>query len=622
MCGIIGRFNKNPIACGDFGTDILKQLAHRGPDGSGVYSDEYIQLGHARLAIIDVSNAGRQPMQSRDGLYVITFNGEIYNYRELRDELKTHGIEFFTQTDTEVLLSAYKFWGNSCVTRLRGMFAFAIWDRQTCSLFLARDRCGEKPLFYALTGDSFIFTSELKALLPLLDNTPKFNPAVVDMYLHYQFVPEPWTLLQGVHKLPAAHSMLITSDDFTAKPQRYWNVEDTISAVPVTDTQRSDLIREGLESAITYTLRADVPVGVALSGGIDSGAIATLAQKNYPQPMHAFTVGYPGRPSYDERVQARELADKLGMITHEVELPTNSFVDFFPTLVRIMDEPIADPAAFGHYAVPRAAADCGIKVLLSGIGGDEVFWGYPWVKQTVSTNIFLRGRGAWLAPLLAAAGNKNLHHALTDNRPNNQLHFFAAAPDFRDVFAIKHKVYGDAMHTLSTDNPYQPMDIGPRETKDIPAAIIRLLFDTWLVSNCLTLGDRVSMAVGVETRMPFLDAGLIELIMGLRKQSPDHRLDQKAWLRTALKGVLPDNIRMRPKAGFQPPVQEWLSSVVARYGSLLRGGFLMRDGIIDPTKIDFMLTDLPRQGWSGLFFTYKLIVLEVWQRTIVAGESL
>ncbi|HKZ80579.1 MAG TPA: asparagine synthase (glutamine-hydrolyzing) [Pyrinomonadaceae bacterium] len=646
MCGILGRFQRRlgqrpPLSPRDLAT-----LAHRGPDGSGVFTNPYIQLGHSRLAIIDLTEGGQQPMILGSGRYVVTYNGEIYNYLEIRSELEAKGERFTSSSDTEVLLAAYKVWGRACVNRFRGMFAFALWDEQEKTLFLARDRCGEKPLFYHRDGDCFSFASELKGLLPLLAHRPALDSAVVDMYLHYQYVPEPYTLLQGVHKLPAAHTLVLTPRDWHAEPLRYWNVEDIVDSpgLPADRAGVLPLIRDAVEDAVTLTLRSDVPVGVALSGGIDSGAIAALAQRHYPEPMHAFCVGYPGRPSYDERHHARQLAEQLGMIVHEVELPVESFVDFFPQLVRIMDEPIADPAAFGHYSVPKAAADQGIKVLLTGLGGDELFWGYPWVakaavaNETIAKSPLLASAG----PLLASANVHRILRRMTDSpnapsklrrwtgflqeiadsyTPKNQLRFYTAAPDFNDARRIKDSVYGPAMRNLLADNPFKPTDIGPRAVERIPAAIIRLLFDTWLTSNSLSLGDRVSMGVGVESRLPFLDVRLIELVMALRNKYPDHTLGQKAWLRAALKGVLPDDVLARPKAGFQPPVWEWLSGVVARYGSNLRDGHLVKAGILAEKKADYVLQELPKQGWPGLFFSYKLVLLEQWFQEVVVCDS-
>lgn len=644
MCGIVGRVFRCAGPRPGLSEHELAPIAHRGPDGSGIFTNEHIQFGHTRLAIIDLTEAGHQPMSSHDGRYVVTYNGEIYNHVELRAELEALGERFRTHSDTEVLIAAYSHWGRDCVKRFRGMFAFALWDDADKMLFLARDRCGEKPLFYYRDDDRFTFASELKALVPLLDMRPPLDPAAVDMYLHYQYVPEPFTLLAGVSKLPAAHTLVLSEQDWCAEPQRYWSVEDIDDSEPMPSDMQGVLgcIRDRLEDAVTMTLRADVPVAVALSGGIDSGAIAALAQRHYPEPMHAFCVGYPGRPPYDERHQARALAESLGMIVHEVELPVERFVDFFPELVRIMDEPIADPAAFGHYSVPRAAAEQGIKVLLSGIGGDEIFWGYSWVAQTAMTNQLLsrnpplRALSRWansprMQQVLAKLGQhpwvpdpvKNWAGILREIgdtlTPATQLRFYTGEFNFRDTFRLKPAVYGRAMHSVRADNPFRPAEIGLRTHDKIPAAVIRMLFDTWLVSNCLTLGDRVSMGVGVESRLPFLDVRLIERVMALRAARPDHGLGQKAWLRAALKGVLPEEVLARPKAGFQPPVNEWLAGVIATYGDVLRGGELVAEGILDAGKVNEALTKTAFQGWPGLFFVYKLVLLEMWYRKVVAA---
>lgn len=644
MCGILGLIHRNPAQRVPLADAVLNRLAHRGPDGHGVYTDDWVQLGHTRLSIIDLSSAGTQPMISRDARYVVTFNGEIYNYLELKAELEAQGEIFSTHSDTEVLMAAYAAWGRDCVLRFRGQFAFVIWDRQEKCALLGRDPCGEKPLFFSRTPGCLAFASELKALVPLLDSSPGLSAEAVDMYLHYQYVPEPYTLLCGVHKLAAGHTLLISAQDWDAGPRQYWSIENVREPRPAGESTETTLsaIRNGIEDAVKLTLRADVPVGIALSGGIDSGAIAVLAQKHYPEPMHAFCVGYPGRPAYDERRQARALAESLGMIVHEVELPVDSFVDFFPQLVRIMDEPIADPAAFGHYSVPKAAADQGIKVLLSGIGGDEIFWGYHWVTKAVRLNQLIR-RQPWLWGIAQGLGSAPVQNFLLKvtsyphapaqarywadilqrfadrNNPADQLMFYLLAYDFGDAFAVKREVYGAAMSGLRPENPFVPTALGPREYQQIPAAVIRMLFETWLVSNCLSLGDRVSMGVSVETRMPFLDVRLLELVMACRANNPDDGLGQKAWLRAALKGVVPDEVLARPKAGFQPPVREWISGVVEKYSDVLRHGQLVECGILDKSKIDFICRQLPQRDWIGMYFTYKLILLETWYQEIVAA---
>ena len=643
MCGILGRVHRHlQQPRQELPAELLATLAHRGLDSTGVLSDDHIQFGHTRLSIIDLTSAGHQPMTYAQGRYTVSYNGEIYNHLELRHELEGLGEAFASHSDTEVLLAAYKVWGEACVQKFRGQFAFALWDHHEQIVFLARDRCGEKPLFYHFDEHCLTFASELKALVPMLAERPALNPAAVDMYLHYQYVPEPLTLLVGVHKLAAGHTLSVSTKVWAAVPKQYWSVEQVANPYPagMPTSQILPLIRESIEDAVKLTLRADVPVGIALSGGVDSGAIAALAQKNYPEPMHAFCVGYPGRPPYDERQQARALAESLGMIVHEVELPVDSFVEFFPKLVRIMDEPIADPAAFGHYAVPRAAAEQGVKVLLSGVGGDEVFWGYPYVTQAVQFNELAAKHPAlpWLASWLTAPGTQTfltkvahyphahpqvrhwanvLQKMAEPHQPPEQLLYYLLHPEFEGAYAFKDKIYGPAMQQLGKFSAYSTTNIGKRAVDQIPAAIIRLLFETWLTSNCLSLGDRVSMGVSVETRMPFLDVRLIELVMALRANNPDHQLGQKHWLRSALKGVLPDEILARPKAGFQPPVREWLSGVVHTYSAILKQGYLQQSGIIAAHQLDYICDSLPKQGYTGLFLAYKLVLLEMWFQKIV-----
>lgn len=637
MCGIVGILQRNTSTSPHLGPEHLDRLRHRGPDGRGLFVDGPVALGHTRLSIIDLSDLGAQPMTSEDGRFTITFNGEIYNYLELREELAAKGMTFRSRSDTEVILAAYRIWGENCVDHFSGMFAFALWDKNTQRLFCARDRCGEKPLFYFRDGAQFVFASELKCLLPLLPERPALNPATVDMYLHFQYTPEPFTLLAGVHKLSAGHFLTISLGDWDATPLRYWNIED----IPSRAGEPGVVVREKLEAAVALTLRSDVPVGVALSGGIDSAAIAALAAKHYPEPMHAFSVGYPGRPPYDERDQAKELAAQLGMIFHEVELPVDSFVDFFPQFVRLMDEPIADPAAFGHYSVPKAAADLGIKVLLTGIGGDELFWGYSWAPRAVDINRTRNMLTALPSPLrriaLSLAGHPlaataarwsgiavdagMFSAAACLKTPSDQPLFMTTTADFSQAFALKTPVYGSAMIGMSPDVPFASTAIGPRSGDALPAAVLRLLFETWLVSNCLALGDRVSMAVGVETRLPFLDRDLITAVMGLRAAQPDHRLEHKAWLRTALSGILPSEVLNRPKRGFQPPVREWLYGVIERHYVKLLDGELVRQNILDARVMGAHALPTAATAWPELFFLYKLVLLECWYRMIVDSSS-
>jgi len=637
MCGIIGVFFRNPLAASPLSQEQVNRLRHRGPDAYGIYSNGPVSLGHRRLAILDLTEGGAQPKSTSDGRYTVTFNGEIYNYLELRQELAGHGISFYSSSDTEVLLAAYRVWGKKCVERFRGMFAFALYDRNEQTLFMARDRCGEKPFFFYRDRERFCFASELKGLLPLLPYTPSLNRSAIDLYLHYQYVPEPLTLLTGVRKLPAGHTLFLSVDEWDAEPECYWNVEAAVTTECdlVKPDEIPDLIRSRIEESVVLTLRSDVPVGLALSGGIDSGTIAALVRKHKSDQFHAFGVGYPGRPPYDERDQAKALAQQLQIEFHEIELKVDDFVNEFQSLVSIMDEPIADIAAFGHYAVPRAAADYGIKVLLSGTGGDEVFWGYPWVVHVAEVNeIIMKYPFLELLPLIPSwvPGRRWIRkilnrfspiHDLMDidmRRPPGQIIFYGMHGDFSYARSVVPRVYGQAMRSLPPDNPFLPMSGYPTRVKEIPSRIVGLLFATYLTSNCLALGDRVSMGCSVEMRLPFLDVRLIECVMSLRRRYSDHCLGHKAWLRAALKGVLPDEVLNRPKAGFQPPVVEWLSEVWKRYHGIVYESHLTASGIFDAPSLRELAGEAEKKDFSSLFFLYKILLLEMWYRLIVRRE--
>lgn len=585
---------------------------------------------------------GHQPMSYNERFW-ITFNGEIYNYLELRKELKQSGYKFISQTDTEVLLAAYAQWGISCLKKLRGMFAFGIWDKKTETLFLARDRCGEKPLYYYKDDSTFYFASELKTLTALLPNIPELDPVAVDLYFHYQYIPEPKTPLKDVYKLPASHYMLIDCKNWRTEMKGYWNL---LEIEPVTGNP-AELIREELEKVITLTLRSDVPVGVALSGGLDSGGIAALASRKYKDTLQAFSVGYPNHPPYDERNHAKKLAQHIGLPFYEIELRTEEIVNFFPELVAITDDPIADIAAYGHYSVTKLAADQGVKVILTGIGGDELFWGYSWVRKAVQlTEYKLKllsivssqqirdevhriihhpyyyriSRSSKIPKFFRSLLNKAFDLDQLNIRFSNQAIFYDLVPDFKDALNYTNKLYTKSFAScIPSRNPYHIFEINPDKRSFISVYICQLLFDTWLVSNCLSLGDRVSMACSVETRLPLLDYKLIELVIGLRKSYPDYS-EHKLWLKLSLKNILNNEILERPKRGFEPPTKEWIEPIIRKYIDWLLDGYLISLKIIDKDYLTQITEEFFNYGYH-YFMLYKMLVLETWYRKVVIRES-
>jgi asparagine synthase (glutamine-hydrolysing) len=641
MCGILGHLKLNRHTDNrDFSTS-LTLIKHRGPDFQGSWNDENIFLAHTRLSIIDLSPLGQQPMSYRNQRYWIVFNGEIYNYLEIKQELTNLGYIFNSKTDTEVLLAAYSEWGTICLEKLRGMFAFAIWDTQNKLLFLGRDRVGEKPLYYWHDQDEFYFASELKALVKMLPIKPQLDAIAIDLFLHYQYVPEPRTALVGVHKLPAGHYLLIDYQTWEITLKKYWSIEQ----IPAISGDPVQLIRQELDQVIELTLRSDVPIGIALSGGIDSGAIATLAAPKYKETLQCFSIGYTNRPAYDERKQAQNLAKLLGLPFFDIELTTEALVEFFPDLVVAMDDLIADIAAFGHYSVMKLASDRGIKVMLSGIGGDELFWGYAWIIKAVhltqrkqlmlqnkitpnfwlnliskftSNNLYRKFTYSKQVPLpIRSLLSTALDYSLLDLENPEQAVYQNLVDDFQATLQYSKNLYTKQFTELiPPKNAFSPFQIDFSDIKTIPQKICQILFDTWLVSNCLALGDRVSMASSVETRLPFLDYKLIELVMGLRQTQPDHELGHKYWLKQALKGTLPDEVLDRPKQGFQPPTREWMESILHRYIKLLLDGNLVELQIINKEYLHKIYQEfIAKQRHT--FMLYKLLLLEIWYRKII-----
>jgi len=624
MCGITGIISKN-VGLNQQKTvsKMLAALVHRGPDGQGEYNDERVSMGMRRLSIIDLEG-GWQPLYNEDKSLVLIINGEIYNYIELTDELKKRGHTFSTHSDGEVILHLYEEEKEECLHHLRGMFAFALLDIKADTVFIARDRMGEKPLYLHETADSIYFSSEMKSLLASGRVPFELDAAAVNDYFHYQYVPEPKTPLKAVRKLPRAHYMTIDLADWRVEECKYWDMEgvEPVEGDPV------ELVRDEFGKVCELLIRSDVPVGVALSGGLDSSAIAAFSAKKYPGSMHAFSVGYPGRPVNDERNQAKVLADILELPFHEIELETADLVSDFEKMNFHRDDPIADISGFGYYSVSKVAREHGIPVLLQGQGGGEVFWGYEWVKDAAeATDNAVRGKKAPMtlkqfikAPLKSLFGYHSISRLGEKGfRPT----FHDLAPDFRMAVADIRNYYSDTfMEELGEASAYDLFTFEkPWQHSDI--LITRLICDTYLLENGIAQGDRLSMANSVELRLPFVDYKLVELVIGLRKThqaNPDYKGFPKPWLRGAMEGILPDSIIDRPKQGFAPPVIEWHNELFKVYGKYLDGGYLVQSGILTEEAGSVLATGLFPAGAIAPI-SFKALVLEIWCREMqkVAG---
>lgn len=635
MCGIAGIVSHRPIEPGEIAAlgTMNERLRHRGPDGEGQFTDAMVALAMRRLSIIDLAG-GWQPLYNEDRSLAIVANGEIYNYVELRKQLEAQGHRLTTQGDIETILHLYEEYGLDCVQHLRGMFAFALWDSKLRRLVLARDRMGEKPLYLYESDGRLLFASEMKSLLSSGLVPFELDPNAVDLYFHYQYVPEPLTPLKGVRKLNAAHLLIVETDPWRVEERCYWRMEDA----PAIEGDPAKLIRAELETASEIVIRSDVPVGVALSGGLDSSAIAALAQKKYPGTMHAFSVGYAGRPEHDERADAKALADHLGMPFHDVELTTADMVAFFPELNYWRDDPIADISGFGYYAVMKIAREHGVPVVLQGQGGDELFWGYNWVRDAAresARKFFLAEHGVLAAlpqylkfgfprELSRLAVGEWAHSAgglraglqsLRRDRhtPVNQLVFYDLISDFQTSARDSKSLFTPAFIEQLNGSSAAGLFSLDRSQPDIDIALTRLICDTYLRENGVTQGDRLSMASSIELRLPLLDYRLVETVIGLRKTQTDAREPAKAWLKAAIKDLLPDWVTQRPKRGFNPPVTEWHRALFSAHGEKLHDGYLSQHGILNQESARQLATGPFPEG-ATTPISFKALVLEHWCR--------
>ncbi len=616
--------------------DMSAVMAHRGPDGQGNFHDGPVALAMRRLSIIDL-HGGQQPLFNEDGSLALVANGEIYNHVELREQLRSEGHRFKSGSDCEVIVHLYEHYGLDCVKHLRGMFAFALWDARLRRLMLARDRMGEKPLYLHIGPRAISFASELKGLLATGCVPFVLDPTTVNLYFHYGYVPEPMTPIREIYKLPAAHILTIDAISWERKQWCYWRMED----VPVCPENPVDAIRQELETISALIVRSDVPIGIALSGGLDSSAIAAMTSRRYPGVMHAFTVGYREESPFDERDAAKALAKHLNMPIHDIELCADDIAMFFPELMYWLDDPIADISAFGYYSVMKAAKAHGVSVMLQGHGGDELFWGYPWVRDAVTqttrkwktqmTGSFRLREYLALTPpaywsmwgikewLKSGVGLGASWEAYSRDRssPQEQAVFYDLTPDFQlarqGVGDLYTKTFLDQMHETAAYDVFRV----PHPWPAIDILLTQLICHTYLQENGIAQGDRLSMASSVELRLPFVDYRLVETVIGLRKTSSDHTLPPKAWLRQALSTLVPEWVLNRPKRGFTPPLREWHQAIFAAHGATLDDGFLVDAGVLKPSSAH-ALSKGPYPAGAGAPLSFKALTLELWSRKLAA----
>ena len=621
MCGIAGHVGSTQP---ELLPAMLGLLKHRGPDDSGIHASGDVGLGMTRLAIIDLVT-GRQPMSDDTGRYWIVFNGEIYNFRELRAELMTAGRRFRTRSDTEVILQAYAVHGEACVERLAGMFAFAIWDDAERRLFLARDRLGKKPLYYWHRDRLFLFASELKALLLHPAVGRSIDWTALHHYLAFGYTPVTRSIFDSIQKLPPAHTATLTGGRLTQR--RYWQLPrvQTSAGEAVTIEESAAAVRAELRAAVRRRLESDVPLGVFLSGGVDSSAVVASMREVTSGRIATFSIGF-GRAaaSYDELPYARLVAERFATDHHE-EILEPDVGTLLPEIVRAFDEPFADSSAVPTYVVAQATARH-VKVALSGIGGDEMFGGYPRYLGLRVSGLHAR-LPRWLRGV-----SRGLAVRLPDSASSRNwadwARRFTAEPDAApgDRYIGWTRFFGDAAlaalakpalaaHLRPSVDELQQRAFASAAHGDPVDGAFRVDLTTYLPDDLLAMADRISMASSLEVRAPFCDHRIVEesLRLSPRAKMPRGRL--KGLLKTAFAGVLPREVLTHRKQGFMIPLGQWLRGHLRpTLDDLLAPDCVRARGLFDPDAVDVLKHEHLSGARTNADRLWTLMVLELWMR--------
>jgi len=629
MCGICGVVGGDADREEEHVRAMTRALAHRGPDDEGVRVERGAVLGHRRLTIIDLTD-GRQPLSNEDGSVWTTYNGEIYNYRPIREELVRAGHEFRTETDTEVLVHLYEELGTACLERLRGMFAFAVWDAEKQRLFAARDRFGQKPFYYTVQAGRLMFASEIKGLLAHPEVTVEPEPAAIDYYLSLRLVPAPLTMFRGIRKLPSGHFLTYDGGEPDVQPYWRWTFE------PEGGRDEGEWIEElsgKIEDAVTSHMVSDVPVGAYLSGGMDSSLVTAMMAAHRNEPVETFAIG-SYEVSYDETPYARTVAEACGT-RHRERFVDVDLLEDIPRLVRCLDEP-TDPISACMYEASRLASE-NVKVVLGGDGGDELFAGFDryaafdwvdyyvtlprWIREDVIRPLVERlpesftykswtQKLRWLADVGVESGGK---------RYGRMSSFFRFGPEEREW------AYGPRMQTVLNEQEAEEAMARPFAEAPAESNLNRMLYAdsvTRLPEHTLMLTDRLSMAHGLEARAPLLDHELAEFCARMPTDLKIRRGTTKYAMREVSRDWLPREISERPKQGFMFPVAYWLNeTTLPRIMEQLLEGPLVEGGWIRAEAVERLVADHLEQRVDNHVRIWMLLNLDSWFRIYVTADS-
>ena len=634
MCGIGGFFLSSDFLLDeDILTDILKKIDHRGPDDKGLFQDKESRIGlvHSRLSIQDPSSLGHQPMISEDGNTVLVFNGEIYNFKELRTDLISKGVKFISNTDTEVLLNLYLEEGKEMLSSLNGIFAFAIWDKLEKSLFIARDNFGVKPLYYSSLNNSFFFASEIKAIAPILKKSSQLDIEAIQSYLTYLWCPGKQTPIKSVNKLLPGEAIIVKNGVIENSWKWYHpKVFKKKLKEPMSQENAIQGTLKHLQTAVTRQMVADVPVGAFLSGGLDSSAIVSLAREEN-KDIRCFTIEIEGNQEKgftDDLPYAKKVSNHLNVPLDIIKINSSKMATDLEKMVKMLDEPLADPAALNVFYISQLAREQGIKVLLSGAGGDDLFTGYRRHFALMNEHWW-----TWLPSdiknFLYKSSSKLNHNSFIFRRISKLFSGINLEGDERlvnyfrwvrreDIQRLYSSEFSTAIKNINSDSVMLNfLKSLPSNTNKLDR-MLALEQRFFLADHNLLYTDKMSMAAGVEVRVPFLDLELVEFAYNIPNQFKQNGMQGKWVLKKALEGYLPHDVIYRPKSGFGAPLRGWIHNELREMiGDLLSVKSIRNRGLFDPTAVQKLINDNDSGKIDASYTLLSLLCIEIWCRNFI-----